>query len=261
MAVYITGDTHGTHDVNKLLRFKEMAGADDFLIVLGGFGVCWDGGNSDAHTRRFWERFKCHILFVDGNHENHILLNDYPWAEWNGGKVHVITDRIYHLMRGQVFEIDGSTFFTMGGAASHDCGEALDVFIKDNLEEYYTLDWKSAFKKRRRNPHEDLYRVPGKSWWAEEIPSPEEISEAKANLERAGYVVDFVLTHCPPKDVRNWFVSPDDGETPWEAPLMDLFTWIQDNVSFGGWLFGHMHHDINIGEAYTGFYNSIKRVC
>ena len=59
-------------------------------------------------------------LFVDGNHENYDRLGAYPVSEWNGGKVQIIHSDIIHLMRGQVFRIDGKTFFTFGGAESHD---------------------------------------------------------------------------------------------------------------------------------------------
>ena len=44
-------------------------------------------------------------LFVSGNHENYDLLAEYPVEDWNGG---------------QVYDIQGKKFFTMGGASSHD---------------------------------------------------------------------------------------------------------------------------------------------
>ena len=36
----------------------------------------------------------------------------------HGGKVHRIRPHVLHLMRGQVFDIEGHTFFTMGGVKS-----------------------------------------------------------------------------------------------------------------------------------------------
>ncbi|MEG1805423.1 MAG: metallophosphatase, partial [Clostridia bacterium] len=67
-----------------------------------------------------YEKFPFSILFVDGNHENFDLLDAYPIEIWNGGKVHKIKESIIHLMRGQVFEIEGKKFFTFGGATSVD---------------------------------------------------------------------------------------------------------------------------------------------
>lgn len=60
------------------------------------------------------------ILFVDGNHENFELLDDYPVSSWHGGKVHFIKESVIHLMRGQIYTIDGLTFFTFGGGYSCD---------------------------------------------------------------------------------------------------------------------------------------------
>ena len=40
MTIYISGDTHGIWDVNKL---KELnATKDDYIIVCGDCGVLWD---------------------------------------------------------------------------------------------------------------------------------------------------------------------------------------------------------------------------
>lgn len=63
---------------------------------------------------------KYNICFIDGTHENFSLLNGYGVSEWNGGKVHKIYDNLYHLMRGQIYNIDGKSVFTMGGGESPD---------------------------------------------------------------------------------------------------------------------------------------------
>ena len=47
-------------------------------------------------------------------------LNSFPVTMWHGGKVHKVGNSVIHLMRGQVFRIAEKTFFTFGGAASHD---------------------------------------------------------------------------------------------------------------------------------------------
>lgn len=49
----------------------------------------------------------------------------YPVAEWHGGKVHRIRPHVLHLMRGQIFELEGCRFFTMGGAKSHDIEDGI----------------------------------------------------------------------------------------------------------------------------------------
>jgi hypothetical protein len=52
-------------------------------------------------------------------------LAKFPVDEWHGGKVQYITPSILHLMRGQVFEIGGHSFFTMGGASCHDVSDGI----------------------------------------------------------------------------------------------------------------------------------------
>lgn len=48
------------------------------------------------------------ILWVQGNHENYDMIEEYPIEEWNGGKVrHIARDKIILLGRGQVFNIEG----------------------------------------------------------------------------------------------------------------------------------------------------------
>lgn len=52
--------------------------------------------------------------------------------------------------------------------------------------------------------------MPGESWWAEEIPSPVEIAEAKVSLKRADKHVDYILTHCPPPEVYRRFAIDEN---------------------------------------------------
>lgn len=63
------------------------------------------------------------MLFVDGNHENHDLLDALAVSHWNGGRAHVLPGRphVIHLMRGQFYEVpDRGRWFVMGGARSQD---------------------------------------------------------------------------------------------------------------------------------------------
>ena len=110
--VYVTGDTHGLLDTYKILKFQEKENKldyDDYLIICGDAGIVWDN-ETLKDSIDYYENLGTNILFVDGNHENFDILNSFPISIWNGGKVHKISDRIFHLMRGQVFNIFGKTF-------------------------------------------------------------------------------------------------------------------------------------------------------
>ncbi|WP_019639179.1 metallophosphoesterase [Paenibacillus fonticola] len=139
--MYITGDLHGYIDISKLnsKRFPQNSRLtkEDLVIIAGDFGLVWDNKNDEKYWRKWLNNKNFTTLFIDGNHENHNMLDSYPVEYWNGGKVHIINDSIIHLMRGQVFTINGYKIFTFGGANSHD-------------------------KEHRRENY---------NWWAREMPS------------------------------------------------------------------------------------------
>lgn len=123
--IYITGDCHQDFRRFSTRIFpeqKEMT-KDDYVIVCGDFGGVWNRGGEnkeEKHLMDWLEGKPFTTLFVDGNHENFDRLYACPVEEWHGGKVHKIRPTVIHMMRGQVFAIDGKSVFTFGGASSHD---------------------------------------------------------------------------------------------------------------------------------------------
>lgn len=117
--IYATGDTHGNFQRFKPAYFPEQAGMskEDYMIICGDFGGVWDGSKKEQKTLDWVESLPFTTLFVSGNHENFDLLKKYPVEEWNGGQVQAIRPHVLHLTRGQVFKLQGYTFFTMGEPA------------------------------------------------------------------------------------------------------------------------------------------------
>lgn len=114
--IYITGDTHG-----EQARFspfgmprEESFKANDTVIVCGDFGYIFSGSDEENKFLDELSEKPYTICFCDGNHDNLPAIYAYPEEEWNGGRVHRIRKNIFHLMRGQIFEIEGKKFFTMG---------------------------------------------------------------------------------------------------------------------------------------------------
>lgn len=68
------------------------------------------------------------MLFIDGNYENFDKLSRFPVETWCGGKVHKIRETVIHLMRGEVYCIEGNTVFVMGGGYSIDSTVGQKVF-------------------------------------------------------------------------------------------------------------------------------------
>lgn len=213
--IFITGDTHCDYDWHKLntTNFPEQKNLtkDDYVIITGDFGGVWGQDKTDKYIIKTYEKRNFTTLFVDGNHENHDALDGFPVEEWHGGKIHRISNTVIHLMRGQVYEIGGKTFFTMGGAQSTD----------------------------------KIYRKEGISWWARELPSDEEYSEAISNLEKHDFKVNFIVTHCAPEDYAYYYTDLDISRkiNKMTTFLSGLIT--EHDISFDGWYFGHYHEDID----------------
>lgn len=110
--VHITGDTHGEIDSHKLtvknFPQQKLMTKSDSLIVCGDFGCVWDGSKNDKYWQKWYEGKPFTTLFVDGNHENHKMLAEFPIENRFDGRVHQIQPSVLHLMRGEVFEIDGA---------------------------------------------------------------------------------------------------------------------------------------------------------
>ena len=140
--IYATGDTHGNFQRFAPEHFPEQAGMtkEDYMIICGDFGGVWDGGKKEERTLDWLEDLPFTTLFVSGNHENFDLLSKYPTEEWNGGTIQRIRPHVIHLMRGQVFDLQGYSFFTMGGARSHDIENGvLNPKAPDFEEQYWDL--------------------------------------------------------------------------------------------------------------------------
>lgn len=223
--IYLTGDVHLPYDVKKIKYFKSQSKLtrEDYLIVLGDFGLLW---RRDSELYKQWLKWfsnrKYTLLWLDGNHENHKWLNSYPVEMWNGGKVHKISDNIFHLMRGQVFSIQENTFFIMGGAWSID----------------------------------KQYRIEGISWWKEEEPNHSEMEEGFKNLESHDNKVDYVLTHtCPFSVISEMFQPTVTYNSVTESYLDEIKT----KISYKKWYFGHWHKDTSYDD-YVCLYNKIIKL-
>ncbi len=229
--VYLTGDTHGRIDIHKLSKSSLQTegitlNPEDYLIILGDFGLPFLDADAEqiegayVYWMSFLEEKECTILWVDGNHDNFNFWEKQPVTTWHGGRVqiHPKASNVIHLMRGEVYEINGESFFVMGGARSTD----------------------------------RMYRKEGYSWWQQEMPSQEEYQWAEENLKKHNLMVDYVLTHCCSSRVQYRIDSrfSRDGLTDW---LGDIET----QLEFKHWYFGHYHLDVTLDEQHTCLYQRV----
>ena len=227
---------------------KEMT-KDDFVIICGDFGGVWSEGEESKEETMLLDWLDCKsftTLFVDGNHENFDRLYAYPVEEWKGGKVHKIRPSVIHLMRGQVFEIDGKSIFTFGGASSHD--------IDGGILEPDDPDYKK--KKKELDRGYLPYRINHISWWKQELPSEEEMEEGRKNLAAYGNKVDFIITHCCSSSTQ--ILLGGNKFTP--DILTAYFEEIRQTTSFKKWFFGHYHDNRNVYSDEILIYEQIIRI-
>lgn len=144
--VTFAGDWHGDTAFARQVVDLAPAGPSGVRVVLqlGDFGV-WPGqGGADyldalaVHL----ERTNGVLLFVDGNHEDHVQLNGFPLRP---DGLRVLRPRLYHLPRGFRWRWHGRTWLALGGAHSID-----------------------------RNS-----RTEGVDWWPGETPTAEEFANAR----------------------------------------------------------------------------------
>ena len=247
MSVYITGDTHGGFQRFGMKYFpeqKEMS-REDCVIITGDFGGLWGGTPAEKYWLDWREDKPFTTAFLEGNHENFTMLNALPERRWHGGRVHEARPHVLHLMRGQVFDIEEYTFFTMGGASSHD--------IQDGVLDPEEVDFEERYWRMRRA--RAMFRVKGVSWWPEELPSDEEYKEAEKNLDAHGWAVDYILTHCAPTSITQK-IFPDAQADQ----LTDFLEEIKNRAKYHYWLFGHLHDNRAIDKKHVLLWEQVVQV-
>ena len=221
--IYLVSDIHGHIRLNWLAEKLENLNitSSDHLVILGDAGIVWSA-NEHLEVREYYDSLPCKVLFVDGNHENFDLLDAYPTTELGGGAVHKITDNIFHLMRGEAYEIENKRIFVFGGGFSlKKLTNTSPIFV-----------------------------------WDREMPSDEEYQNGTKNLARLDHKVDYVFTHVAPTFVANQIGVKLADE---ERRLNDYLNDIQDRLEYKAWFFGHHHKDVEF-EKHFGVYERVLTI-
>ena len=223
--VYITGDKHGSLRPFFGLQEKQIEDSTDILIITGDAGYVMDRDYM-LKISTLEQLFPGTICFIDGNHENHRLLNSFPVSEWQGGKIHRIGDRVLHLMRGELYTIHGETYFTFGGA---------------------------------RTVSRYVEGVEGVDWWLGEEPSEEELARAGDIFCKCRRRIDYVITHEAPMFARNHIDRIKRVDEDYRLPgiLDEWYRLISQDGRLKKWYFGHMHVDQSVTPSLRGIFNNI----
>lgn len=222
--VYITGDMHGSLERLYDKNFRKLK-SGDVLIVCGDFGYIFNSDKTEKQVIDYLANRKFITAFVDGTHDNMETINKCRTTVWHGGMIHRIKGNLIHLMRGQVFTIEGNTYFTFGG------GESTD---KD-------------------------MRLPFGKWWREEEPTPKEMADGAKKLDELNCKVDYIITHEPPSMVKSAILlrrSAADRVTK----LNGYFEEIAKACDFKHWYFGSLHEDRVITSRHTCVFNDMIKI-
>ena len=254
MGVYITGDCHGNWwrlNERNIGRGEKLT-KDDYVIVCGDFGIWHDNNGVESANLDELDKQPFTTLFVDGNHENFDRLygGEFETVDFCGGKAHKIRNSIYHLIRGNVFELCGKKFFAFGGASSHDIKDGiLDPDSFDSLQDFIREVNRWDFLGKQ-------FRIKKFSWWEKELPTEEEMDFGRVNLEKYGNEVDFIISHCCPSQIQSVF----SNGTYKPDVLTEYFDEIMENNRFQRWYFGHYHYEDTIMGKFIMKFEGIERV-
>ena len=117
--IYFASDMHAECR-DALIEYEKVATENDLLIILGDLGLRFRDTEENRAFDEFFYSLTANIALVDGNHENHPFINSHPTEQWHGGAVHRLSKNAVHLIRGNVYSIEGRTFLAMGGCKSSD---------------------------------------------------------------------------------------------------------------------------------------------
>lgn len=218
--IYLASDIHGhirLERLKELLRPYNIT-SGDYLIILGDAGIVWSE-TEHREVQSFYESLPLTTLFVDGNHENFDLLEAYPVVNYQGGNVHKISDKIFHLMRGEVYTIESKTFFVFGGGFS--------------------------LKKLTDSSPVNV--------WECEMPNETEYRNGLEKLEEHNFNVDYILSHVAPKKMADDMCIPLIDR---EVELNNYLEEVRKRTTFKKWFFGHHHKDRD-GDNWSALYDRV----
>ena len=228
--IYLTGDTHGDASRLSAKHFpqgKDLTG-NDIVIVVGDFGMIWD--NVPSKSEEYWLNWLSEkpwmTLFLDGNHENFTRLDALDEVKIFGGKAGRVNNTIFHLKRGEAYNIDGYKFFVFGGGKSIDKAQ----------------------------------RIPDVSWWDRELPNYAEYRNGCHHLARFSHEFDYILTHDAPASI---YVEMDKKYGLVKEGNFDLPKFLEkvrQSTSFKHWYFGHFHFNDTFDEKFSCLYHAVVQL-
>jgi len=233
MRILFCGDFHANWtNVHRMLDYS-LDGTIDLVVQVGDFGYWPDTLNEMNRIETLLDDRDTHLLFVDGNHEDHEALQKLKPApidmEVFGPLSMEVSNHIHWMPRGTIVKFDRLTMGFFGGASSLD------------------RQW----------------RTPGYDWFGTEMPTPYDLENLADNVEIFG-TPDVMISHEVPIIAGPRYdeghhgamfpkVDREIADSLRKGIMMEAYNIAQPDV----WFYGHHHQQMieyNIGPHGTDFY-------
>lgn len=200
-----------------------------YHIILGDCGFLFGGSHKEVDKSdkylQSWFNSKDYItLCVFGNHENYDKLLSLPKVDIGIGEtVYKVSDKIYYLQRGKIYNIEEKKFLVLGGGVSID------------------KDW----------------RIPGLDWWAREQWSYTEQEDLFKLLKEIDEV-DYIVSHTAPDYFIDYLqMHLGHGLRQYFDNTVIINNEVNAEIEFKHWYCGHYHTTFT-KDKYTCLYKEIK---
>ena len=217
--IYVTGDLHGDLKRFKQRKIKRLK-KDDTLIVCGDFGFVYAEDKQEEKALKWLSKRKYNILFVDGAHDKTELLEKYELCDFAGSKARRINERVYMLLRGNVYTIEDKRIFAFGSGLSESYNIISDIISSD----------------------------------AGSLPTTEETQNGIENLASVDNQIDYIVTYDAPVSAKTYI-----GEANHNG-LNTYFEEIYKLANFKCWYFGRYHKDKAVTRLFKAVYEDVLPV-
>lgn len=211
---YITGDKHGDMKCFKPFSDRFLTDEEDIMTILGDAGLNYYLDFRDVLTKDYLKYVPMTFLCVHGNHEERPYnAGGYNLVEFLGAKAYVedMYPNVYFAKDGEIYNYNGKTIMSIGGAYSVD---------KD-----YRLSM-------------------GYKWYKSEQPNNEIKQFVESQLERLNWKIDYIFSHtCPLSYIPTDCYINGVNQEGVDRTTEEWLDTIENKLDYKKWYCGHWHID------------------
>ena len=210
--VILTGDTHGEFDRIEQFCEEYETTENDVMVILGDAGINYWLDEQDEALKERLSQLPITLFCIHGNHEERPEeVPGYELVEWRGGFVWIQPEypNLLFAKDGEIYQFDGKTVITIGGAYS--------------VDKYYRL-------------------AVGAPWFCTEQPDERTKGQVMSALNRVGWKVDYVFSHTVPLSaIPRHALLPTVDQKMVDNSTEEWLEEIAQKLDYQGWFAGHFH--------------------